>query len=207
MRMLVFCVALLGCKQPDPPAISAPWTDAFDRVSLGSDYLPTSDPYHITGGRLSVSKAYNHPLWLRKKLPAHATIELDCMSQSAAGDIKVEAWGDGESYAQTKGAYTSTGYVFIQGGWHNSKSEIAREDEHLPDLPSRTEPRVEVGRTYHWKIVRHKDRVDWYVDDMSTPFLTLPDPQPLVGKGHEYFGFNNWESDLWFDNLTITPLP
>lgn len=207
MRALVFCLVVVGCKQPDPPAVTAPWTDSFARASLGSDYLPTSDQYRITGGRLNVSLAYNHPLWLRKKLPEYASIELDCTSQSPSGDIKVEAWGDGESHAQNKGAYSSTGYVFIQGGWNNSKSEIAREDEHLPDLPSRTEPRVDVGRTYHWKIVRQKGRIDWYIDDMSTPFLSLADSQPLGGRGHEYFGFNNWESDLWFDNLTITPLP
>jgi hypothetical protein len=41
---------------------------------------------------------------------------------------------------------------------------------------------------------------------MDTPFLTYEDKNPLVGEGHEYFGFNNWESDSWFDNLSITPL-
>ena len=39
-----------------------------------------------------------------------------------------------------------------------------------------------------------------------TPFLMLDDPSPLEGAGHEYFAFNNWETDTWFDNLTITPL-
>ena len=31
------------------------------------------------------------------------------------GDIKVELFGDGSSFAHDKGAYTSTGYVFIMG--------------------------------------------------------------------------------------------
>ena len=46
----------------------------------------------------------------------------------------------------------------------------------------------------------------WFVDDMKTPFLTLDDPKPLDGPGHEYLGFNNWETDTWFDNLTIAPM-
>ena len=40
---------------------------------------------------------------------------------------------------------------------------------------------------------------------MSAPFLSYDDPQPLEGKGHEYFAFDNWDSDLWFDNLSISP--
>ena len=38
------------------------------------------------------------------------------------------------------------------------------------------------------------------------PFLVYDDPHPLEGAGHEYFGFNNWETDTWFDNLVISPL-
>jgi len=34
----------------------------------------------------------------------------------------------------------------------------------------------------------------------------MSDPNPLQGRGHDHFGFNNWQSDLWFDNLKITPL-
>jgi len=34
----------------------------------------------------------------------------------------------------------------------------------------------------------------------------MEDDEPLEGRGHDHFAFNNWQSDLWFDNLEITPL-
>jgi hypothetical protein len=34
----------------------------------------------------------------------------------------------------------------------------------------------------------------------------MNDREPLSGRGHDHFAFNNWDSDLWFDNLRITPL-
>jgi hypothetical protein len=43
------------------------------------------------------------------------------------------------------------------------------------------------------------------VDDIE--ILSLADPKPLVGEGHEHFAFNNWQVELCFDNLRITPLP
>lgn len=209
-QALALALALLaaaGCKQPDPPAITDPWTDSFDREHIGSDYLATKDSYWMAKGSLNARGAVNHPLWLRKKLPDHAVIELDAWSMSAAGDIKVEAWGDGRSYDPDKGGYMSTGYVFVMGGWNNSRSIIARRDEHADNVKSRTQPRVRIGKRYHWKIERTASRIDWYVDDMSTPFLSFDDAEPLQGKGHQYFGFNNWQSDVWFDNLSVTPLP
>jgi hypothetical protein len=205
-RSLLLCVVLLGCgKQPDPPAITAPWADAFERAELGPDYVATSEAYAIVNGELTVQNAYNHPLWLRKKLPRDAIIELDVWSNSAAGDLKVEAWGDGESHAHDKGQYTSTGYVFIMGGWNNSKNLFAKGNEHGKDVVAKLQPRVEKGRTYHWKIVRKGNRIDWYVDDMTTPFISFEDPSPYEGSGHAYFGFNDWQSELHFDNLSITP--
>ncbi|MBI4508291.1 MAG: hypothetical protein HY698_01560 [Deltaproteobacteria bacterium] len=205
--LLVTAAFALGCKQPDPPPITSAWSDSFERESLGGDWHATQDSYRVSGGALSGRGAYNHPLWLRKKLPRHASIELTAWSNSPAGDIKIEAWGDGQSYDADKGAYMATGYVFIMGGWNNARSIIAKRDEHAPDVPTRTTPKVEVGRKYRWKIVRSQGRIDWYVDDGTTPFLSLEDAQPLEGQGHEYFGINNWESDTWFDDLSITPLP
>jgi hypothetical protein len=43
-----------------------------------------------------------------------------------------------------------------------------------------------------------------WVDDAV--LLEMVDPEPLGGRGHDHFGFNNWQSELWFDNLKITPL-
>jgi hypothetical protein len=156
------------------------------------------------GGKLKIKGAYNHPLWLKKVLPLDAEIEFDVTSRTPDGDIKVEIWGDGQSHATTRGAYLATSYVFIFGGWGNSKSIIARMDEHAPNIPSRTEPKVEPGKSYHWKIRRKGKLVEWLMD--GKPFLELSDDAPLEGARHAYFGYNNWQSELEFDNLVIRPL-
>jgi hypothetical protein len=196
----------LGCKVKDPPPVTERWTDDFERRSLGGDYYKTGGGYRIVDGVLSTQDSYNHPLWLRKKLPRDVMIELDAWSESPAGDIKVEVFGDGTSRARDKGAYTASGYVLIMGGWNNSKSMLAKRNEHGRELVERVQPKVEIGKRYRWRIVREGNTIDWYVDDMETPFLTYTDPRPLEGPGHEYFGFNNWESQVRFDNLVITPL-
>jgi hypothetical protein len=66
--------------------------------------------------------------------------------------------------------------------------------------------KVVPSQRYHWKIERQGRALRWYIDDMTRPFLQLEDQRPLEAAGHEYFGFNNWETDTWFDNLVITPL-
>ncbi len=203
---MTLSIAIGGCKVKDPPPITAPWHDDFQRADLDGDYFRSGGNYRIVDGELSAKGAYNHPLWLRKKLPRDVIIELDAWSNSPDGDIKVELYADGRSYAHNKGAYTSSGYVLIMGGWHNSKSIIARGNEHGKDVVERRTPKVVPGRRYHWKIVRKGRRLDWYVDDLEVPFLSYDDRSPLEGAGHQYFGFSNWESDVWFDNLAISPI-
>ncbi len=47
------------------------------------------------------------------------------------------------------------------------------------------------------------------LSDFSRSFLPLVESEMrtlLSGPGHDHFAFNNWASDLWFDNLRITPL-
>jgi len=207
LRLALLALAAGACTTPDPPAITAAWRDDFNRSGgVGGDYRATADAYRIEGGRLRVQGARNHPLWLRRKLPRDAVIELDCGSDSPDGDIKLELWGDGSSYDPSAGAYTASSYVLVFGGWRNSKSIIARQDEHAPGIPTRTTPRVEPGRAYHWKIVRKGGKLDWFIDDLATPFLSLDDPQPLAGPGHEYLAFDNWETPVWYDALSVTPL-
>ncbi|MSP17270.1 MAG: hypothetical protein EXR73_11810 [Myxococcales bacterium] len=209
----LLCLALtvsspFGCvgSSPEPPAITAPFADDFTRADLGGDYHATApDAYRISGGALGAQGAYNHPLWLRRKLPTNAVIEFDCWANSPDGDLKIEAWGDGRSYAKDKGAYAATGYVFVLGGHQNTESFLARLDEHGADRKW-SPRRAEIGHRYHFKIVRQGGRLDWFVDDMAAPFLTFEDPAPLAGPGHDHFGFNDWQSELWFDNLVITPL-
>ncbi len=201
-------LALFGgaCKVSDPPPITSSWYDGFERTALGGTYRATGDGYRLSAGQLSAKGAHNHPLWLRKKLPRNVRIEFDAWSTEQRGDLKIELFGDGRSYDPNGGAYMASGYELIFGGWYNSKSIIARLDEHGKDMVQRTDLKVAPNKHYHWKIERQGNVVRWFIDDMTKPFLELNDPQPLEGPGHEYFAFNNWETDTWFDNLVITPL-
>jgi hypothetical protein len=207
--VLTATLALAACKVKDPPPITAPWRDDFARDTPGASYLASGDGYVVVGGALSAKGAHNHPLWLRAKLPRDVRIEFDCWSTERRGDIKVEVFGDGKSFDPDGGRNTATGYEVIMGGWFNAKSIIARLDEHGPegkDVITRILPKVVPNQRYHWRIERTGKVLSWFVDDMNTPFLQFDDPHPLEGTGHEYFGFNNWETDTWFDNLLIAPL-
>jgi hypothetical protein len=202
---LAILVVLAACKVREQPPITEPWQDDFE-AGLGKVFYATGDGYHVERGALSAHGAHNHPLWLRKKLPRDVQIDLDAWSNEARGDIKVELFGDGHSFDPDGGRYTATGYELIFGGWYNTRSIIARLDEHGGDVVQRTEPKVVARQRYHWRIERQRNTVSWFIDDMTTPFLRYEDPRPLEGAGHEYIGFNNWETDTWFDNLVITPL-
>lgn len=197
-------------KSPSPtgagsslPLITQRFEDNFDRATLGDQWNATNDRWTIRDGVLRVSEGYNHPLWLKRRLPRDAKIEFDAWSDSPEGDIKCEVYGDGRSYAR-EASYTATSYVVIFGGWSNRFNVIARMDEHGADRRVRTGPRVEQGRHYHWTITRRGNRLEWAVD--GQPMLELDDNAPLYGPGHEFFAFNNWRVGLNFDNLVITPL-
>ncbi len=178
------------------------FTERFDGA-LGA-FTDTSDgSYAVRAGELRVQGAHNHPLWLRTALPRDARIDFTARSESPAVDIKVEAFGDGRSFARTA-SYTATSYVVILGGWNNSRSIIARMNEHGQDRKVRTDPRGEVGRRYSFSVVRVGGRLTWYLD--GARFLDFDDDAPLSGSGHEHFAFNNWESEVYFDDLTIREL-
>jgi hypothetical protein len=207
--LLLVLLSLCACKDAPPPAITAPWSDDFERAALGADWYATEpNAYKISGGLLSAQGAHNHPLWLRRALPRDAAIEFDVKSNSPDGDIKFEAWGDGSHHAPShaKVQYTASGYVFIFGGWGNTASIIAKQNEHGKDVVTRKDRPVEPGRTYHMKVARKGGQIDWFIDDLQKPFLTLTDPAPLEGDKHAHFALSNWESDLWFDNVQISPL-
>lgn len=208
MRLAVLAALLApaACSSPPPegPPITARFTDDFERADLGADWQSNAPAaYQIVNGALSARGAVNNPLWLRRRLPADAVIELTAWSNSADGDLKIELYGDGRSHATHRGQYTSTGYVAIQGGWSNSISVLAAGNEHRKDRAERRTPKVELGRRYHWKLVKRGERVEWFVDDMATPFLSFAGAAP---SGGAYLAISNWESDAWFDDLSITPL-
>ena len=206
---LVPILLVIACSEKPTPAppISERFVEDFERAELGGDWHVT-DPdgsYLLTGGQLHVKGAMNHPAWLRRAMPADAVIEFDAKSLSPEGDIKFEAWGNGRHRAASKKKvqYTASGYVFIFGGWGNTRSAIARLRESASDTVTQTDTAVEPGRHYHWRIVRRGNTIEWYIDDLPMPFLRFTDPKPLAG---EYFGFSSWKTEAMFDNLAIQAL-
>ena len=194
-----------GCRVKDE-ILAAPFTDRFDRAELGAAWRDTGGDYRIIDGMLVAKNAYNHPAWLRKRLPRDISIELDVQSKTDVGDIKIELFGDGESFDPDRAGYVSTGYVLIFGGWRNSLSVICRNNEHDEGRKAtRSDRRVEAGRTYHFAVTRKDGLIDWRID--GAPFLAWTDPEPLGGAGHEHLAINGWEAEVLFDNLTVRPAP
>ena len=197
------------------PILQAPFKDEFERDAVGDDYFATGSQFRIERGRLCVQGARNHPLWLRHRLPVNARIQVEAEAGSNDGDIKLEAWGDGQA-AATRVSYTdATSYLAIFGGWKNRYHVLARMDEHAVDRPEvviepgsddpRQEP-VLAGHHYRLKLERTDGRtLRFWVDDVE--ILSLTDKLPLSGGGHDHFAFNDWETPVCFDHLVVEPLP
>jgi hypothetical protein len=182
----------------------------------GPDWIATAPGiWHVDGGRLCAEHARNHGIWLKHAIPTNARIEFDAVSQSPDGDLKAEYWGDGHSYATALSYTNATSYLTIFGGWHNTHHVLARINEHATDRKDITvdansdDPRekpVVAGQVYHFKVERADGKtVRWWVD--GNEMLSYPDPAPLVGPGHDHFGFNNWDVKVCFDNVRVVPLP
>jgi hypothetical protein len=207
----------------DHPAPSAvvPVTDGGDASSPGwvepsADWMTTAPGiWHIEGGRLCGEHAKNHGIWLKRVLPTNARIEFDATSMSPDGDIKAEIWGDGRSYATALSYTNATSYLTILGGWHNKFHVLARINEHGNDRkeitidPASDDPRekpVVAGQSYHFKVERIDGKtVRWWID--GNEMLSYPDTAPLMGPGHDHFGFNDWDVKVCFDNVRVVPLP
>lgn len=201
--LVLLIAASFSCLPRGDPPLGEGFQDDFNRDTLGPAWRNTGGPYQIIAGQLKVQGARNKPLWLRRSLPHDVRVEFDVRSESPEGDIKVELFGDGASKA-TEASYTATSYVVIFGGWNNSKNIIARLDEHGADRAEGKRMPVQRGHTYHMKIERKADTITAWADNEQ--LASLKDANPLGGSGHEYFAFNNWQAELWFDNLKITPL-
>jgi hypothetical protein len=201
--MLGVALATACTPQGDPGMGPAGFSDAFERTDLGEAWHNTGGPYKINAGVLKVEGARNKPLWLRRTLPRDVRIEFDARSDSADGDIKVEVFGDGTSKADST-SYTATSYVVIFGGWHNSLNVLARMNEHAEDRVVGPTYKLVPGRTYHMKIERLGATIQVWADEQK--LLSMTDPQPLAGRGHDHFAFNNWQTAVSFDNLRIVPL-
>jgi hypothetical protein len=177
--------------------------DDFERDALGEPWQPTGDGAWIEDGVLKARNLQNHPLWLGIDLPRDVRIEFDTWATSEEGDIKVELFGDGRSFATTAN-YVATGYVVIFGGWNNSMSALVRQQEHGRNRVTTTEPKVEPNRRYHVVLSRSGGELYWEIDGRE--MLVLEDPQPLHGPGQNRFAFSGWEAEVHFDNLVIEDL-
>ena len=188
------------------------FTDTFERAAIGSDYLVTGPGWTISDGALCATDAKNHGIWLHAPLPSNVRIAFDAIAKTEHGDIKVELFGDGESFAKGTRYEDATGYVAIFGGWKNTAHVLARLDEHGKDraevlLSAGSEdPRgrpVVPEQPYHFVFERRSvDLLTWTVN--GTTLLEYRDASPLVGDDHAHFGFNNWVAPVCFDNLEIT---
>jgi hypothetical protein len=195
---------LFGCTpQGDPMIGPNGYRDDFERDDLGDQWHNTGGRYQIVNGQLMVQGARNRPLWLRRRLPRDVRIEVDARSQSPQGDIKLEVFGDGSSRA-TAESYVATSYVVIFGGWNNTMNIIARLDEHADNRAVGPRRPVQPGQTYRLRIERHGHRITAWADDIE--LAHMEDADPLQGRGHDHFAFNDWEAQVYFDNLRITPL-
>lgn len=204
LALTCLCSALSHACTPqgDPAIPSSGFVENFDGDKLADYWNNTGGSYEIVDGKLHIKGARNKPLWLRRTLPHDVTIELDIRSESPEGDIKLEVFGDGQSRAETA-SYTATSYVVIFGGWNNTLNVLARMNEHGDDRVVGPPYKVVPGRTYHMKIVRSGKKLTAWADDHELASMT--DDDPLYGRGHDHFAVNNWQSDLWLDNLRITP--
>ncbi len=174
------------------------FSDDFERAEPGPSWKLESSTWRIDGGWLRDTGAQNAGAWLLEDLPERVRIEFKVRSELPAqggfrGDIKCEVFA-------TEPAHEA-GYVLIFGGWENTINTIARLDEHGEDRLEEHNRRVVAGRTYQWAIVRTDGTLHWFLD--GAPFMKYEDRRPVEGR---YFGFNNWASDLYFDELRIYEL-
>ena len=199
---------------PSRPPITEPFEDSFDRAELGPDYSALSPAWKIVANKLCVRGARNKGAWLLRSIPANARIEFYAQAEAPEGDIKVEAWGDGATGATGTSYTNATSYLAILGGWKNTKHVLARLNEHGDDRmeldveqgsdDERQRP-VAPGQPYHFKIERANGKsVRFSVNEVL--YFEMWDEDPLVGPGHEHFGFNDWDAPVCFDNLKVTPL-
>ncbi len=183
--------------------------------ALGPNWRPANtNAWRIEDGRLCAQSARNHGVWLTRALPINARIEFDAIAMTDDGDLKAEFWGDGQSSAKGVSYSDATSYITVLGGWKNTIHALARLDEHGKDRKeikvdptSDDEERRPVarGQTYRFRVERTDGKtVRWSVNDKE--YLSYIDAKPLVGFGHDHFGFNEWDSKTCFDNVKVTPL-
>jgi hypothetical protein len=168
------------------------FSDDFERKEIGADWSE-NDRWTIKNGRLHISNDHNKGLWLLKELPNNARVEFDAKSTTKEGDLKCEIFAAEPTH--------QSGYILVFGGWDNRINIIARLDEHGEDRKEERERRVVLNKTHTFTIIRRGKSLAWFVD--GTHLTTYDDPEPLKGR---YFGFNDWEAPVSYDNLKVYQL-
>ncbi len=188
------CLACLACTaDPTRATAQVPFSDDFDRATLGDNYARFGGDWIIDRGSVYSIYAINIPLFLNVDLPKDVVVEVDVMSETGEVDSKVELMTDGRRH--------ESGYIFILGGWSNSLSCIARLDEHGRDRKVHQPTGVNGNKWYRWRIEKKGGHLAWLID--GQPYLEFEDASPLDGPGHDRLAFGNWQNKVRFDNLKI----
>jgi hypothetical protein len=190
--------ALAAClPKTDDASAPAPFSDDFERDDLGPRYKKSGGTWTIKDGALHSTGEKNIPLWLDVPLSKNVRVELTTVSRSPAVDTKIEIFGDGLRH--------ESGYIIILAGWNNTISTIARLDEHEKTrVEKRT--RFEKDKPYKWTVERTNGR-DLTLKIDGEEIVTYADRDPLFGPRNNKLAFTNWQSDVSYDDLVITPLP
>jgi hypothetical protein len=214
-----------------PATVSIPYTDDYSNpATVKNNYWSTGGFYRVVGDQLLSPGVKNNPLWLKAKLPQNVVVEFDATSFSPEGDIKCEIFGDGSDHASgyvlIHGGWNNSLSIIARYDEHGPSlaqlqkdaQQIAADNKlpsadlkatkvFLPDTRMRVEANpfpVTIGQKEHWRIERRGSLITWTIN--GQPFMQFDDPYPLVGPKHDRFGFSSWEAQLFFDNLSITPL-
>lgn len=187
---------------PAPPPPIGPLVS----VPLTPERWSATAPSRVTFSdrEIVVREARNHPVWYREELPLTGSVELTIWTGAREGDMKFEAWGDGKTHAPTfePAPYTASGYVFILGGWNNSKSIIAYRDEHGAHVVERSDFRVVPGRRYVVRVTRANGEVTMSVDD--EPFLAMREPPEAVTSPGRFLGLSGWRTEVHFSEPRVS---
>lgn len=197
--------AVTGCRGRDEP-ITKEFTETFDRDDLGAGWRDTGGKFRLEKGELVGRDIRHNPVWLRKELPPDASFEFDVRTATPAASIRVILYGDGKSKTPEQEGCQSTGYALVFGGWNNKLSVMCRGDQaNAGHVRARADWPVVPDLTYHFYVTRKGGELAWFIGghDMMKWF----DPAPLKGEGHTAFGIDGEGGEVFFDNLTIAPLP
>ena len=174
--------------------------DRFDRKELGPAWKTEHADWRIVDGWLHARRPENAGAWLTELLPeGPVRVEFTARAEAGtdgkfSGDLKCEIFAAEPRH--------QAGYVLINGGWNNTLDVIARLDEHGQDRLAQTSKPVLQSTAHRWAVVRVDATIHWFRD--GELLMSYTDPQPLPGR---YFGFNDWATAAYFDDLAVFRLP